>query len=213
MYFGKNSNQSYNLFGGNNTSLFGQQTGQKSITLFGGQPTEQKNNTLFGGQPTEQKNNTLFGTQNTSNPFLTQNTGQKQINTLFGVQNTEQKLTNIESDTKNNNYVEQLRMNDQKIDKLLQQNEILNSNINELLKKNTSEKELCVVCPLHEHPLVETTCNKVNIIHYNNGFSCDICKIEFNDKNTMMYHCKNCMDNGKLFDVCEKCIRKCLKVI
>ena len=206
-----------NSFGTNNSNMFGLPTEQPSNTLFGtnnskmfGQQTEQPSNTLFGtnnsnmfGQQTEQPSNTLFGVKNTSNfpqSVFGQPSAQQKANTQINIKN---------NDTGNS------KTNSQKIDKLLQQNETLNFNINELLKNLNelkSEKELCVVCPLHEHPLTETRCDKINNISYNNGFLCNICNSQIFDKNTIMYHCKTCMESGKLFDTCEKCIRKCLKV-
>ena len=77
-------------------------------------------------------------------------------------------------------------------------------------KKDT--KELYVCCSLHNHPMLETIVGKLNNPGYSNGFCCDVCKLTITDKNAIVYHCKNCENSTILFDTCESCVRKCLKV-
>jgi hypothetical protein len=211
-----NSN-SQNFFGGNQTTLFGSKVAEcppkspflrpeASPAIFG-----QQVNTPFGTPISNQQPNFLFNPPQQSNSTVGFTEAAPQQNTnVFGNQTSQEKL-----DKNNSQHSKSNVSNSQKLDSILQQHEFLNAKIDNLFKglnELKPDKELYVACPLHEHPIIETTCNKINENCYNNGFSCDICKIQISNKDTIMYHCKNCHQVGKLFDTCETCIRNCLKM-
>ena len=191
------NNSSHNLFGRNQDTLFGSKITEHPLKPPFLRP-EASPSTLFGQQGSvnfgipasnQQQPNSSVGFPK---PNLQPNTN------VFGIQKPQ----------------EILDKNSQKLDILLQYCESLNLKINNLTKglnEFKPEKELYVVCPQHEHPIIETTCNKICDSSYNNGFSCDICKIQVFNKDTIMYHCKTCHQIGELYDTCENCIRNCLK--
>ena len=101
-----------------------------------------------------------------------------------------------------------LVQNNELLDKISKQLDILSQKVDYL----TNNKDLYVACNLHNHLLIETNCNKINNKSYYAGFSCNNCNISIQDKNRIMYHCKTCKNSEVLFNLCENCIRKSLKM-
>ena len=89
---------------------------------------------------------------------------------------------------------------------------------------SNNEKKILVACNHHEHILYETTPEKITGLlnshpstileknSYINGFKCDVCGVDYKPQ-THMYHCEMCEQTNKLYDICENCIRKSLKLV
>ena len=217
--FGDPTKSTNPVFGGQTTqptnSVVGQAT-QPTNSLFGGQATQPTNsvvsqarqptNSLFGGQTT-QPTNSLFGVQQPSN------------NSIVGGQ------TNPQSTLLNEQVTQNLVI--QTILELSRKVEALSEQVKNLsLPPSTSnnEKKILVACNHHEHILYETTPEKITGLlnshpstileknSYINGFKCDVCGVDYKPQ-THMYHCEMCEQTNKLYDICENCIRKSLKLV
>ena len=184
-------------FGGLSTNTFGTGSFGQSQS-----PSTSTSTSLFGAAPSSTnifptQHQTAFG-QSSSNEKTWNTTTKNQTNhSLFGVSNPSHP-SHPESITKEDLSSILYKLNDisQKVD---------------LLTTGKSEKELYVCTPLHNHPMIETDINILANSNYSKGFMCDNCKATVNNL-TKFYHCKICEVNGVLFDNCENCIRKTLKI-
>ena len=238
MSFGKTVKPN-SLFGQSNQG--GNQ--QQNSSLFGGQTTPHSTNSVFGGQTTNsvfgglttQPTNSLFGAQQQSTNSVVGGQTTQPTNSLFGVQQPSTNSlfggqTNPPSTLLNEQVAPQFGAQNliiQTISELSRKIDALSEQVRNLsLPPSTSnnEKKLYIACNHHEHLLYETTPEKITGLlnsqpstlieknSYINGFKCDVCCVDYKPA-THMYHCEMCEQTNKLYDICENCIRKSLKLV
>jgi hypothetical protein len=189
------------VFTNDTKNLFGTQFG--SSNLFGNIPTKPPKSPFLYPQ-------NIFNSQQTTQPLFVPTPPPPQTTQPLFVPTPPQTTQPLFVPTPPPPQTTQptLVQNNELLDKISKQLDILSQKVDYL----TNNKDLYVACNLHNHLLIETNCNKINNKSYYAGFSCNNCNISIQDKNRIMYHCKTCKNSEVLFNLCENCIRKSLKM-